>query len=688
MTTFNDRFGVITVYPSELGYQSYALTTSTALTWPSLGDTSSNLAAAFIRAASTVTGAGFILPDAREVSVGRVGRIRNVGSIAIPVFSTSGSTVATISAGQDYLYTLIDNTTSGGIWDTEQLGVGTASADANFLAGNGLTVSGSKLVASWPVVYTGSSGYVLTYSSNANIITWTGGTGSLDLTSLPGIAHNGYIVGIKNAGTGTLTIAGDLITAKIDGAETLDLGPNDSTFLVGDGGFNYRTVGLNTTFGVGVIAIDVTNSSNYTINAAQYNNSIFIITGTLNASALTLNFPAAAGAFTVINQTNRDGVPRTDMTMTLQTTAAALAVNLPFGASRAIANDGTNLYFSDDQTTLRPARNILYYADFSRNPWIRGTTFTSTTSTQYTADRVTFKSNSGSAWTVTRAASAFSGCQYDLRVQNISGSPPASGLAYIGFDLELSEAITLRNKNVTLAVQAAFGDSNIFFDGQVYTNTNANQRILDSLANGSGWEYLMSFGGPIPGATSTSRYYLFQVNPGADGSGGYGATVTSTISQLSVMLQIAKSTTAGPTSYMSINRVALVEGNFMTFDDVNATDIEAQCQRFAWAYTASAANQTIAAGQAVSGTQALIPIQFPTAMVKAPTVSVTASQFQVTTSTGAAATATTTGITLANVTRNVGELTVNTVTSLLTAGNATRLQTNTSVASILFSADL
>src|SRR3954470_21149795 len=121
MTSFTDRFGGITLYPSDLGYQAYSLTTSTSLTWPELGNTSSNLAASFIRASSTVTGAGFIMPDARDVSVGRAERIKNIGSLSIPVFSTSGSTIATIAAGQDYLLSLIDNSTSGGLWDTEQI---------------------------------------------------------------------------------------------------------------------------------------------------------------------------------------------------------------------------------------------------------------------------------------------------------------------------------------------------------------------------------------------------------------------------------------------------------------------------------------------------------------------------------------------------------------------------------------
>ncbi len=84
MTSFTDRFGGITIYPSDIGYKAYSLTSSTSLTWPELGDTSSNLAASFIRASSTVTGAGFIMPDARDVSVGRAERIKNIGAISIP----------------------------------------------------------------------------------------------------------------------------------------------------------------------------------------------------------------------------------------------------------------------------------------------------------------------------------------------------------------------------------------------------------------------------------------------------------------------------------------------------------------------------------------------------------------------------------------------------------------------------
>lgn len=699
MTSFTDRFGGITIYPSDLGYQAYSITTSTALTWPELGDTSSNLAANFIRASTTVTGASFIIPDARDVSVGLARRIKNIGSITLPILSTSGSTIANVGAGQDYLLTLIDNTTSGGLWDTEQLGVGTSSADAQFLAGNGLATSGGTLVINWPVVSTGSNGYQMDVTSRATLLTWTGGTGTIGYTVGAAFAGNGFINAIKNKGSGILTVSGGAFFAStIDGQASIDLNPGDSAFIIKNSQTDFQTLGLNTGASIGVLTLEINNAGTTTLTSTQVSgNRIFILTGQAagNRGPETIVFPQSPGEFTIVNQMLSDtGIGAYGMGfIKVKTSAASGAfVYIPMGSTRSVVSDGTNIYFVDDISTERPARNILYWCDFAKNPWQRGTTFTSSSVIQYAADRVSWINTSGSGWNLSRITSANTGTQYDLQLSRVLGSPPASGAAiYLGFDLELAEAIQLRGRNVSLAMEFSYGSGIGVVTADLYSTGGSNVKILSSLSGATGaptgWTFEAEINSVLGQSTSgaASGYYTFVSTPyTTDLSSG---TATG-LNQISVLVQTAAAGTGVANQYINISRIALVDGSFSGFDKEEPGEILRKCQRFAYQYTASAIGNTLGLGQAVSTNGALIPLQFPVTMRQAPSLTVTASNFQLTTSTGAAASCTSLAINTSGSTSYGANLLVGTTTALLAAGNGTLLQATTTTASLLFSADL
>lgn len=682
MTSFTDRFGGITIYPSDIGYLAYSLTTSATLTWPELGDTSSNLAASFIRASSTVTGAGFIMPDARDVSVGRVERIKNIGSIAIPVFSTSGSTIATISAGQDYMLSLIDNTTSGGLWDTSQLGIGTSSADAAFLAGNGLTTSGSKLAVNWPVYYTGSNGFLLTGSANGVVNTWTGGTGAIKMASDSITQANGFITAVKNDGSGVLTVSGASF-GSIDGASSITLFPNASTFIVGDGTglTNYFTIGLNSTIGISVLPVIVSVSqSSVTLTATQAGaNNVIVFTGTPAAQPeFSVVFPQTAGLYTIVNKMVLNNIPRAGGGyMTIRTSAAGGAsIRIYAGSTRQIFNDGTNITFADDMTERRQAKNYMYYADMSINPWQRGTTFTCSGTSMYTADRVMFACSG--AFTIARQTSTNTGCQYDMRIQRTSGSSQA----YVGFDLDVPESIALRGKAPTLVLEMSFSGTYPNFLATIYSNVTGGLRIVDTL--GSTWPTVANFGGPAIMTTGgSSLYYTFATNRYTTNQSS--AVLSNSVNQVSVLITFASAGT-GASDMVNIARMALVDGEFSSFDALAVEDAFNKCRRFAWVPTASAAGQTFLGGQSVSANGASMPVQYPVPMRNVPSLTVTAANFQLTTSTGAASSVSSCSFTGGTI--NGGELTIVTVSSLLAAGNSTRLQSSTSISNLLFSADI
>lgn len=694
MTSFTDRFGGITVYPSDIGYLAYSLTTSATLVWPELGDTSSNLAASFIRASSTVTGSAFVLPDARDCSVGRALRIKNIGSITIPVFSTSGSTIASVTSGKDYLLSLIDNTTSGGLWDTEQLGVGTSSADASALAGNGLTVSSDgKLMVNWPVYFTGSNGYQLTATSRASLITWTGGAGEIGIAFDGGTIPNGYITTVKNFGTGILTITGNFAD-DIDGG-TVTLLPNDSTFIVGGGVNNgFYTVGLTNQNSQGVLNVEfapTSSGSQVTLTSAQCLNKIFILFGELaNGAAAaggdaTLTFPQIEGEFVIQNLVliNPNAQGNSGYIIIKTSAVGGRTVKIAVTATRTIVSDGTNIDFADDFTLNRPAQNYIYFADFSKNPWQRGTSFTSSSVAQYMPDRVSVKCTTGGAgWTISRVASANTGCQYDMQVARISGSPSASGRIFVGFDLDVSESISLRGKSPSLAMDVAYGftNANGIMNAYIYAISTSGTKIVDSV---TGATLIAGLGNAFISGNTTSTYYNYITNP-------YAYTVaftpvSSTVNAVSVLLDLQFSGTGTATQYFNFSRIALVDGNFQTFDNVESTDILAKCQRYA--YTVSQNQSYIGVGKNDTTTGAIVSIPTPVTLRSAPTLTVSggASAFNLTTSAGALLTCT--SVVYNSRTQGAVNLQAFVSTASLLPGHATQLFQSGS-GSLILSADI
>lgn len=680
--SFTDVFGGITIYPSDLGFIDYTLTTSSTLIWPDNGESSSNIAASFTRITASNPGIIVTLPDADAASVGKALRFKNNGSNTFTIDSASGSTIATMSAGQDILLSITNNTTSGGLWDSSYIGSGTTSANASVLAGNGLTTSGATLIANWPVNFTGSSGYNLTTTSDATVLTWTGGTGTVNIALDAGTGRNGYIAAVKNYGTGILTLSGNAVD-KIDGS-TVSLFPNDSTFIVSAGlGNGFYTIGLTNNTSISVIQLNITSSIT-TLTAAQATNKIFILSGDIanTGGGCSIVFPEASGQFTIINRMTAIGTYRgsNEAYVVIQTSAVGGAtVNIPLGSTRTIVSDGTNMYFDDDLSQNRPAQNLLYYCDFSKNPWQRGTSFTSSSVSQYAADRVSMICTSGAKVAVSRVNSTTTGRQYDLRAQFISGQV-GGGVFRMGFDLETIESIPLRGSPLTLAAELTFGSTfnNAIATFGVYTSTGTDQKIIDTISN---WSLVMQ--APTGTLTTNSGYYLLSINPPS-----YNTTtnIGTTFSQASVLFQYTLASTADPNNYVNISRLALVQGAFSGFDNLEAVDVDTRCRRFAHVWTASAANQTVGIGQAIATGTAGVFLQFPVVMRTAPSLSITASSFYVATSTGIGQTCS--SITSPSATKYGTQLSIATVSSNLTAGNATILASSSASASMVFSADL
>lgn len=332
--SFLNIFGGATIYPSELGYIEYTLSQDTNLVWPDLGETSSSVAAAFIRVTATISGLNYILPDANKASVGKVLRFKNIGSNSFGIKNAAGNTIQTLVTGEDCLFSITDNTTSGGSWDTSQIGNGTTSANASSLAGNGLAVSGTMLVTNLPIVPFSSSPYVVPISGMANIYEWQGGTGIVLIPDATTVS-NGWFTGFKNAGTGVLTIS-----ALVDGA-ALTLQPgNQSATVDSDGtlwhsyGYaNFTAINVNSTY-----TKTLTNTS-VSLTTTESQNNIISFAGTL-AGDTVVNFPNTPYIYDITNSTSGS------FNLTVQPSNGN-GVVVPQSTTRFVTNNAATMYFSD-----------------------------------------------------------------------------------------------------------------------------------------------------------------------------------------------------------------------------------------------------------------------------------------------------------------------------------------------------
>lgn len=126
MTTYTNPFTGQTISPSQVGYESLTLSTSTTLNWPINGTTSSNVAANIIEITATASGILVQMPPATQVSVGQAVIIRNVGTSGNYTFTVTdaqGNTIVSIpvaptsSTNNTYYIYVTDNTTVAGTWE-------------------------------------------------------------------------------------------------------------------------------------------------------------------------------------------------------------------------------------------------------------------------------------------------------------------------------------------------------------------------------------------------------------------------------------------------------------------------------------------------------------------------------------------------------------------------------------------
>jgi len=293
--------------------------------------------------AGTTTGLTFSLdsfslamPPANQASVGIDALFRNVGSYTFTVTDYDGGTIVTVDPGEaKYIY-LTENNDTAGVWGLIAFGVGTSNVDAATLAGYGLKAISNTLNAAHTVT-TFSSSYIATAADRAASYIWSGGSGTLTLTSAVTLGNDWFML-VRNGGTGTLTIAPDA-GIQINGASTIALQPADSCVICCSGSAFY-TVGLgrSTQFNFTQLTKAVA-SGTYTLTASEAANTVQKYTGTLSGN-VTVILPQTVQVYYITNQTNGGG-PGYQITFT--TGAGGATATIPAGQQVILLCDSVNL---------------------------------------------------------------------------------------------------------------------------------------------------------------------------------------------------------------------------------------------------------------------------------------------------------------------------------------------------------
>lgn len=335
--SYNSPFTGNVIQPTDVSYREISIAnTSLQLAWPINGTTTDDAAARIMEV--TTTGVSELwMPPANQASVGQDALIRNIGGEDFDVMDFAGiNTIVTVLAGEaQYIY-ITDNGTEEGTWGIIAFGIGSSGADAATLAGYGLIAIGQTLNQSQPVT-TFSSNYTAVFADLANAYVWTGGAGTLTLTSASTLGNSWFML-LRNAGTGSLTLAGSG-GQLINGSTSIVLQPTDSCILVCSGTAFY-TVGLgkSTQFAFTQLTKAVTTGT-YTLTASEAANVVQKYTGTLTGN-VTIIVPPTVQVYYIQNATVGGA---SNYTVTLTTNAGGSNATIASNQQATLICDSVNL---------------------------------------------------------------------------------------------------------------------------------------------------------------------------------------------------------------------------------------------------------------------------------------------------------------------------------------------------------
>jgi hypothetical protein len=347
--SYNSPFTGTVVQPTDVSYRSITLASNTQLQWPINGNATDDFAARIMQVTASSAGLALWMPPANQTSVGNDALIRNVGANSFTVKDYAGTnTIITIAPGETKYIYITANPNEQGTWGNIAFGVGSSSADAATLAGYGLLAVTTTLNQSHPVTTFGTDA-TADDTYRAQTYVWTGGAGTLTLTSASALGNNWFMM-VRNSGTGALTVAGSGGNL-INGSASIVLQPTDSAFVVCSG-TTFYTVGLgkSTQFNFTQLTKAVTTGS-YTLTTSEASNVIQKYTGTLTGN-VTIIVPPTVQVYYIINDTV-GGISNYSVTIS---TGLGGTATITAGNQATLICDSVNLFNAN--TILAGTANI------------------------------------------------------------------------------------------------------------------------------------------------------------------------------------------------------------------------------------------------------------------------------------------------------------------------------------------
>jgi len=337
-TSYTEVFGGTNIYPSDVSYLAFNLTTTDiVLAWPVETNAPNDLAdypaARIMDVNSTGTSRKVYLPAANEASVGECFLFNNTGSTSFSVVGSTGTVVCTVAAGQLWQAYMTSNTTVAGTWVSYQFGSATTQANAAALAGAGLIAITNTLNQAI-VTNALNSNYTLGITERAHLINWTGASGTLSLSASSALGSDWFCY-IRNSGSSSITIDPNS-TELVNGLATLTLTVGQSAMLICDGSNFYTVSGASSSGSAfDYTTINVAGTGNYTLSGTQLNRISYNLTGALTGNR-NIIVPATVQQYWITNSTTGA------FTLTVKTSAGT-GIVVPSGEARILYCNGTNV---------------------------------------------------------------------------------------------------------------------------------------------------------------------------------------------------------------------------------------------------------------------------------------------------------------------------------------------------------
>lgn len=335
--SYTQVFGGTTLYPAQVSYRAIALAADTTISWPLEGVGTSDVAAAIMDVTPASNGLSITLDDATQVGPGYTLLFNNLGAFTYSVKNNAGATILSVGPGLPWTAYLADNSTAAGTWRVYQQGAGVSTVVAGALAGPGLKAISTQLAQATSVT-TLAVDYTAGDADRAALLAWTGGNGTITLDPATDLGNDWFIM-VRNAGSGTLTIACSG-SDTIDGAASTNFAIGDSAFVVCSGALFYTVgFGQSATFAFDYTSIAVPGTGDYTLTGAELNRIAYRFTGILTGNR-NIIVPNTVQQYWVTNDTTGA------FTLTVKT-AAGTGISITQGGAAIVYCDGTNVVEAD-----------------------------------------------------------------------------------------------------------------------------------------------------------------------------------------------------------------------------------------------------------------------------------------------------------------------------------------------------